>query len=31
MGLVHRGYSESDILKVLGGNYMRVFKKVWGE
>jgi len=31
MGLLHRGYSESDILKVLGGNYMRVFKKVWGE
>jgi len=31
MGLVYRGYSENDILKVLGGNYMRVFKKVWGE
>jgi len=31
MGLVHRGYSESDILKILGGNYMRVFKKVWGD
>ncbi len=29
MGLVHRGYSESDILKILGGNYMRVFKEVW--
>jgi len=31
MGLLYRGYSEKDILKVLGGNYMRVFKKVWGE
>jgi len=31
MGLLYRGYSERDILKILGGNYMRVFKKVWGE
>jgi membrane dipeptidase len=23
--LVHRGYSESDIVKILGGNFMRVF------
>jgi len=31
MGLVHRGYSDRDIFKVLGGNYTRVFKKVWRE
>ncbi|GAG98780.1 unnamed protein product, partial [marine sediment metagenome] len=28
-GLVARGYSDKDILKVLGGNFLRVFKKVW--
>ena len=26
--LVKRGYSEKDIKKILGGNFMRVFKKV---
>lgn len=31
MGLVHRGYSDNEIIKILGGNYMRVFKKVWRE
>jgi membrane dipeptidase len=28
-GLVQRGYGESDITKILGGNYLRVFKSVW--
>lgn len=28
--LVHRGYSDEDILKILGGNHMRVFKEVIG-
>jgi membrane dipeptidase len=27
--LKKRGYSELDIQKILGGNYMRVFKQVW--
>jgi membrane dipeptidase len=27
--LVSRGYSDSDILKILGGNFMRVFERVW--
>ncbi len=27
--LVQRGYSDEVILKVLGGNYMRVFEQVW--
>ena len=27
--LVKRGYSDSDILKILGENYMRVAKQVW--
>jgi len=25
---VRRDYSDEDILKVLGGNFMRVFKKI---
>ena len=29
-GLVKRGYKEDDILKILGGNFLRVFKKVIG-
>lgn len=29
LGLVERGYSDDDILKILGGNYMRVFRQVW--
>lgn len=29
LGLVERGYSDADILKILGGNYMRVFQQVW--
>lgn len=28
--LIRRGYSESDIKKILGGNFMRVFKQVCG-
>ncbi|MDN5331252.1 MAG: rane dipeptidase [Tepidanaerobacteraceae bacterium] len=27
-GLVHRGYSDEDIEKILGGNFMRVYEKV---
>lgn len=29
-GLARRGYSDTDISKVLGGNFMRVFTQVWG-
>ncbi len=28
-GLVNRGYSDDDITKILGGNFMRVFDNVW--
>ena len=28
--LVKRGYSDEDVLKILGGNHMRVFKDVIG-
>lgn len=28
-GLVARGYSDNDILKILGGNFLKVFKKAW--
>ncbi|MFC1804022.1 dipeptidase [Thermoproteota archaeon] len=31
MGLVNRGYSDNEITKILGGNYLRVFKKIWGK
>lgn len=27
--LLRRGYSEDDVLKVLGGNWLRVFREVW--
>ena len=30
-GLVARGYSESEIKGVLGENWLRVFKRAWGE
>ncbi|MEO8450797.1 MAG: dipeptidase [Gemmatimonadota bacterium] len=30
-GLVERGYSETDIEKILGGNFLRVFEEVRGE
>jgi membrane dipeptidase len=29
--LLKRGYSEEDIGKILSGNFLRVFKEVWGE
>ena len=29
-GLLARGYSDQEILKILGGNFLRVFEKVWG-
>ncbi len=28
-GLVTRGYSDTDMEKILGGNWLRVFKEVW--
>ncbi|MBD3173429.1 hypothetical protein GF326_13280, partial [Candidatus Bathyarchaeota archaeon] len=31
MGLVARGYSDQEIKKILGLNFLRLFKKVWGE
>lgn len=30
-GLVARGYSDEEILKVLGGNWLRVYEEVWRE
>jgi membrane dipeptidase len=30
-GLVSRGYSDDEILMILGGNFMRAFRKVWRE
>jgi membrane dipeptidase len=30
-GLVSRGYSDEEIIKILGGNWLRYFKRVWGE
>jgi len=29
--LLERGYSESDVRKVLGGNWLRVMRSVWAE
>jgi membrane dipeptidase len=29
-GLVSRGYTDDQILKILGGNFMRLFREVWG-
>jgi len=31
MGLVARGYSDQDIKKILGDNWVKLFKRVWGE
>jgi len=28
-GLVARGYSDQEVLKILGGNFLRVFERVW--
>ncbi|MGQ0571015.1 MAG: membrane dipeptidase [Armatimonadota bacterium] len=30
-GLVARGYSDADIFKILGGNWLRVFRQVWSK
>ena len=30
-GLLKRGYRESDVVKILGGNWLRLFLEVWGE
>ncbi|MFQ6052785.1 MAG: dipeptidase [Candidatus Bathyarchaeia archaeon] len=29
-GLVSRGYSDGEILKILGGNWLRYFRMIWG-
>jgi membrane dipeptidase len=28
-GLKRRGYGEPDVGKILGGNYLRLFRQVW--
>ena len=30
-GLVARGYSDQEIMKILGGNWLRYFRMIWGE
>jgi len=30
-GLVARGYSDAEVLKILGGNWLRYFETIWGE
>ncbi len=30
LGLISRGYSDQDIQKILGGNLLRVFRRVFG-
>ena len=29
-GLSARGYADADVRKVMGGNWLRVFRQVWG-
>jgi len=29
-GLVYKGFSDQEIAKILGGNFLRLFKRVWG-
>lgn len=29
--LIKRGYATEDVIKILGGNWMRLFQQVWGE
>ncbi|MDD9877711.1 MAG: membrane dipeptidase [Magnetovibrio sp.] len=29
-GLVARGYAEADVRKIIGGNWLRVFRETWG-
>jgi len=28
--LLRRGYSDADVRKILGGNFLRVFEQIWG-
>jgi membrane dipeptidase len=28
-GLLDRGYADGDVQKVIGGNFLRVFRQVW--
>ena len=30
-GLLDRGYSAENVRKILGENWMRLFRRVWGE
>jgi membrane dipeptidase len=29
-GLLARGYSEADVQKIVGGNFLRLFREIWG-
>lgn len=29
-GLVSMGFTDTEIVKILGGNFLRVFERVWG-
>ncbi len=30
-GLLKRGYSDDEVLKILGGNWLRYFRTIWGK